>query len=146
MLEILRTDSNNKDFQKLVFELNKALLNENIDVNVEIQNKYNKINIINNIDTVIIAYLDNIAVGCGCFRLYNDEIVEIKRKLGISSLILKELESWIKELEYKEILLETGKNMIAPINLYKKYGYQIIDNYGNYVNVDNSICMKKIIS
>jgi putative acetyltransferase len=36
--------------------------------------------------------------------------------------------------------------MIAPINLYKKHGYQIIDNYGNYVNVDNSLCMKKIIS
>jgi putative acetyltransferase len=154
MLKILRTNSNNKDFQRLVLELNKKLLNENINVDVEIQKKYNKLNIINDIDTVIIAYNDNIAVGCGCFKIYNYESVEIKRmfvlpekrKLGISSLILKELELWIKELKYKEVLVETGKNMIAPINLYKKYGYKIIDNYGEYVNVDNSLCMKKIIN
>lgn len=153
MLELLRTNNDNRDFQNLITELNKELIFENINVNNEIQEKYNKLNVMENVNTVVIAYLDKIAIGCGCFRIYNNTSVEIKRmfvisemrKTGIASLILKELEKWIKELEYKEILLETGKNMIGPLKLYKKNKYEIIDNYGPYIGINNSICMKKTL-
>lgn len=153
MLELLRTNDNNRDFQKLIIELNKELLFENINVDDEIQKKYNKLNIMENVNTVVVAYLDKIAIGCGCFGIYNNTSVEIKRmfvisemrKSGIASLILKELEKWIKELEYKEILLETGKNMIGPLKLYKKNKYEIVNNYDPYIDIHNSICMKKIL-
>lgn len=153
MLELLRTNDNNRDFQNLIIELNKELLFENINVDDEIQKIYNKLNIMENVNTVVVAYLDKIAIGCGCFRIYNNTSVEIKRmfvisemrKSGIASLILKELEKWIKELEYKEILLETGKNMIGPLKLYKKNKYEIVNNYDPYIDIHNSICMKKIL-
>jgi ribosomal protein S18 acetylase RimI-like enzyme len=53
------------------------------------------------------------------------------------------VESWAAELNYPECILETGKNQPEAIRLYKKAGYAIINNYGQYENVENSVCMKK---
>lgn len=153
MFKVLRTNSNNKDFQYLIKKLNDELLINNNNINNEIQKKYDKLNIIEDINTIIIIYIEDIPAGCGCFREYNKSSVEIKRMFviqnernkGIALSILNELEKWIKELKYNEILLETGKNMIGPRKLYEKNGYKIIDNYGYYIGVNNSICMKKQI-
>jgi GNAT superfamily N-acetyltransferase len=58
---------------------------------------------------------------------------------------LKELELWAAEVNYKDCILETGKKQPEAIALYKKAGYTIISNYGQYKNVENSVCMKKSI-
>jgi len=42
--------------------------------------------------------------------------------------------------------LETGKKQPEAIALYKKSGYKVIPNYGQYKNVSNSVCMQKEIS
>jgi hypothetical protein len=36
-------------------------------------------------------------------------------------------------------------NQPEAIALYKKSGYEVIENYGQYAGVENSICMKKVI-
>jgi len=33
--------------------------------------------------------------------------------------------------------------LVAAMGLYRKIGYKIIPNYGQYQNMPNSICMKK---
>ena len=65
------------------------------------------------------------------------------RGKGIASAVLAELEKWAKELNYKKCILETGKKQPEAIALYNKNGYCIIPNYGQYENVENSVCFEK---
>ncbi|MEO6686566.1 MAG: GNAT family N-acetyltransferase, partial [Dyadobacter sp.] len=89
--------------------------------------------------------------GCGCFKIFNDKTVEIKRMFikenqrgkGIASSLLAELEKWAKELGYEEAVLETGKGQPNAIKLYQKYGYKIIENYNQYDDLEISVCLKK---
>ncbi len=147
MFRIIRTTSDNTDFKKLV-----PLLDENLKVTDGDEHaffdQYNKIDSIKN---VVIFYLDDVAVACGAFKEYNPTTVEIKRMFtldayrgkGIAPKIVSELESWAKELNYQEAILETGIRQTPAIALYQKLNYEVIPNYGQYENVINSVCMKK---
>ncbi|ULQ52864.1 GNAT family N-acetyltransferase [Flavihumibacter fluvii] len=68
-----------------------------------------------------------------------------RRGKGIASLVLVELEKWSRELGYKKCILETGKNQPEAISLYGKNGYDIIPNYGQYKDIENSVCFEKIL-
>ena len=145
-----RTDSANTDFQNLVVLLDKDLQIRDGDQH-SFYDQFNKIQMIRN---VIVCYFDNRPIGCGAFKEYDQNKVEIKRMFvlpayrgrGIGLDILKELEIWASELNYPECVLETGKKQPEAISLYKKAGYKIIKNYGQYENIENSVCMLKAIS
>jgi putative acetyltransferase len=105
---------------------------------------------------VVVAYDGKEAVGCGAFKPFvNDEkTVEIKRMFvdesvrnkGIGLRILNALEKWAIEKNYKIANLETGTNQPEAIRLYKKAGYEIIDNFEPYIGIENSVCFgKKLI-
>jgi len=64
---------------------------------------------------------------------------------GLGLEVLKELEKWAAELKYRTCILETGKKQPEAIRLYQKAGYTLIKNYGQYENVENSVCMAKAI-
>ena len=64
---------------------------------------------------------------------------------GIGLNIVRELELWAKESNYTTCILETGKKQPEAISLYKKAGYTIIKSYGQYKNVENSVCMMKAV-
>jgi putative acetyltransferase len=142
-----RTDSNNADFRHLIKLLDKNL-NE---INGEIQADYDQHNIIEDIDTVIIAYCDKAPAGCSCFKQFDDNTVEIKRmyvdkpyrQKGIAFKVLNELEQWARELGYTYALLETGTRHHEALALYHKMGYIIIPNYQPYVDMPDSVCMRK---
>jgi len=68
------------------------------------------------------------------------------RGKGIASKILEELESWAKEQNFKSCILETGKKYPEAIALYKKNGYTVIANYGQYEGIEDSVCFRKTIS
>lgn len=149
MIKLIRTNSNNNDFANLVKLLNDYLKIVDGDDH-EFYDQYNNIDILKNI---IVAYIDNKPVGCGAFKKHTESDVEIKRMFtlpetrghGVASKILKELESWSKELNFEACILETGKRQIEAVQFYKKNGYIITPNYGQYKDVTNSICFKKII-
>ena len=67
------------------------------------------------------------------------------RGKGIAKAILTELEIWAKEENYTTSILETGFLQVDAIGLYQKLGYQITENFGQYIGVANSVCMKKNI-
>lgn len=147
MLTITRTNSENADFKNLVVELDKELAV--IDgKDHAFYSQYNKIDAIKH---VIVAYSDGIAVGCGAIKEYEPGITEIKRmyvpanrrNAGIASVVLMELENWVRELKYTRCILETGKRQPDAIRLYTKNGYQVIPNYGQYAGVENSVCFGK---
>jgi len=55
------------------------------------------------------------------------------------------LENWTKELGYKNCILETGKRQVDAVQFYHKCNYKVIPNYGQYANMENSVCFSKSI-
>ncbi|MGN6802702.1 MAG: GNAT family N-acetyltransferase [Ginsengibacter sp.] len=149
MTEFKRTDSSNEDFRFLVSLLDEELAKRDGDEHAF----YHQFNKIESLNQVIIAYADEKPVGCGAFKNYKPQVVEIKRMFvlpghrgkGIAGQILQQLEFWAAELKYSTCILETGKKQPEAIALYRKSGYKIIPNYGQYENVENSVCMEKKI-
>ena len=147
MLRLLRTDFQNRDFQKLVSQLDSYLKITDGDEH----GFYNQFNAIDKLESVIVAYSNNTAAGCGAFKKYDAKTVEIKRmftmerfrRKGLAVKILNALESWAAELKYENIVLETGIRQIEAVNFYKKNDYEIIPNYGQYLGMENSLCFEK---
>ena len=150
MNKFIRTNSENEDFQNLVRQLDADLKIRDGEENLF----YAQFNKIVRIKFVIVAFEGEVAVGCGAIKEYADDTMEVKRMYvvqnkrgkGFASSILKELEKWTIDLNYKICVLETGKKQQEAIELYKKNGYQIIQNFGQYENVENSICFEKVLS
>jgi GNAT superfamily N-acetyltransferase len=149
MTSFIRTLSDNTDFRDLV-----ALLDEDLSVRDGDEHSfYAQFNKIENIRNVIVCYIDDKPIGGGAFKQYDQNKAEIKRMFvrseyrghGIGLKILKELELWALELNFSECILESGKKQPEAIRLYQKAGYTIIKNYGQYENVENSVCMTKSI-
>ena len=149
MITCRRTNSDNPDFRKLVVALDAYLR----ILDGEDHLFYAQLNKTDSIKHVIVVYQNGEPIGCGAIRHYSEDTVEVKRMYvlenqrgkGIASTILNELETWAKELTYKKCILETGKRQAEAVNLYHKAGYTIIENYGQYKNMENSICFEKIL-
>ncbi|MCC3160436.1 GNAT family N-acetyltransferase [Hymenobacter sp. 15J16-1T3B] len=149
MLRLLRTDSDNADFRALV-----RLLDQDLQVRDGAEHGfYAQFNKVDAIRHVVVAYQDDEPVGCGAFKPFEADSVEIKRMFvqpvhrgrGVAQAVLTELEGWARELGYAGCVLETGKKQPEAIRLYQKSGYQFIPNYGQYIGVDNSVCMQKAV-
>ena len=148
-MNLIRTDSDNNDFRELV-----ALLDADLQIRDGAEHSfYAQFNKIDKIREVVVAYENEKVVGCGAFKEYEKGTAEIKRMFvcpenrgrGIAGEILAELEIWAKELDFTECILETGVKQPEAIRLYQKSGYEKIVSYGQYLNVENSVCMKKSI-
>ena len=147
MIHLQRTTSKNPDFQKLVKELDADLENRDGSEHPFFA-QFNKIE---NIRYVVVVYDGDKPIGCGSIKEHSEKIMEIKRMFvlrekrgqGIASLILRELEKWCGELNYEKCILETGERQPEAIRLYKKNNYKIIPNFGQYANVESSVCFEK---
>lgn len=145
---IIRTDCYNPDFDKMIALLDDTLNRLN---GVEVQEFFHHFNVIRDIDTVVLAYSGGSVVGCGCFKKYDDSLAEVKRMFvvpemrgqGVAGAILNELETWAAELGYKGMVLETGDFLVEAQGLYKKHGFVVTENWGQYIGVENSVCMAK---
>lgn len=147
MIDIIRTDSSNSDFKQLV-----SLLDEELRIRDGADNTfYAQFNKIDRIKNTVVAYHNKTPVACGAFKFYADKIVEIKRMFvlkdyrskGNAQKVLDALEQWAVELGFDTCILETGKRQPEAIRLYEKARYLRIPNYGQYKNIDNSVCMEK---
>jgi len=150
MIKLLRTDSENKDFIKLVKFLDDYLAEQD----GEEHSFYAQFNKIDRIKYVVIAYEKENPIACGAIKEYEPNTMEIKRMYtspesrgkGIATKLLNELETWSAELSYAKCILETGKRQPEAISLYKKCGYKLIQNYGQYTNAENSLCFEKLLN
>lgn len=147
MININRTDSIDKDFQKLVKELDNDLMIRDGEEHLF----YNQFNKIYSIKNAVVAYEEGQPVGCGAIREFSKDAVEVKRMYvlpakrgqGVAAAVLKELEKWARELNYKSCVLETGKKQPEAIAFYNKNNYKVIPSFGQYLSVENSICFEK---
>lgn len=137
---------------------NCKLLDIDLDKRVgnEIQrDKFNQYNQLDKIEQALVVYVDNAVAGAGTLRKYQysdiSDAVELKRIFvreeyqgkGIGTQLVLELIDWARQLGYKNLILETGELLKESCHVYKKVGFEVINNYGPYVSIPESICMMK---
>jgi len=146
-IKLIHTTSENLDFAELIVALDDDLYQRN----GEAQLKYRPYNKVDTIKHIVVIYVDGKPVGCGAFKKFDDESVEIKRMFvypemrgkQLAAKILQELEKWAVEEGYHKAVLETGHKQTEAIRLYTVAGYTLTENYGQYIGMDESICYRK---
>lgn len=150
MPHIIRTHSENSDFQRLADELDTELCR----IYNTRKEDYEEYNHITGLPTVLIAYENGAAVACGCFKAHDAQTIELKRMFvqpafrgnGFALAIAGELEQWGKELGYQSAILETGNGQPEAIAMYRKLGYSDIPHFGEFPEESRSICLGKVIN
>lgn len=144
---VVKTTNLDSDFLRLVTALDQDLWNKYPELKANYWGN-NKIEFNSN---AIVIYQNDQAVACGCFKKYDAQTVEIKRMYvdpiargkGLAKRILFELEKEAIHQHFSVSILETLCNQTEAIGLYQNVGYSIINNYGAYAALENSVCMKK---
>lgn len=150
-VEFKNTDGKDPDFAMLCSRLDNAL-DEIVGGRLN-RGQYEQYNQRDSIHDVILAYHGGEPIACGAFKLYDEDHAELKRiyveashrKMGLGAELVRRLEAKAKIKGYKWCILETGKRMKAACSMYKKAGYKIIQNYGQYADMPDSICMERKI-
>ena len=143
------TDGRNNDFIALCKELDIFL--NGIVGGEENRTEYIRYNQLEDINDVVVAYDNNTPVGSVNFKKYDDNCAEVKRVfikknyrgMGISKILMKFLEDAARIQGFRYMILESGEPLVEAMGLYKKLGYKIIPDYGQYKNMPDSICMRK---
>lgn len=146
-MQILRTTSKNQDFQSLVKKLDAYLA----VIDGEDHAFYDQFNRIDALKNCVVIFDDKTAVACGAIKPLDENTMEVKRMFtlpeyrgkSLAVKVLAELELWAKELDYQKTVLETGKKQVEAVALYHKCGYTVIPNYGQYAEIESSICFEK---
>jgi GNAT superfamily N-acetyltransferase len=123
-IKIIKTTSENPDFVALIAALDASLWERY----PELKTNYWGNNVIELNPNVVIIYLDDKAVACGCFKKYDKNTIELKRMfvspeargMGFAQKILHELELWAHELGFSFSVLETLYKQKEAIGLYQK--------------------------
>ena len=148
-MQFVYTNGGNSDFIELCHSLDN-FLNELVG-GEENRSEYIPYNQLDDIHDVIVAYDNDIPVGIASFKKYDDECAEVKRVFikqeyrgrGTSNKLMELLEKVAREKGYHYLILESGEPLVAAMALYRKMGYKVIPNYGQYKDMPDSICMKK---
>ena len=147
MGELVRTNARNRDFLALV-----ALLDADLAFRDGAEHDfYSQFNKVDDSYQVVLILYEDMPAACGGLKELSRGVAEIKRMYvlpefrgkGLASRVLEELERWASELGFEKCVLETGKKQPEAIGLYRKSGYRVIPNYGQYQGIDNSLCFEK---
>jgi GNAT superfamily N-acetyltransferase len=85
----------------------------------------------------LLVELDNTTVACGGVRRLSEDLAEIKRmyvaptarRRGIAGALLARLEEEAFALGCRAVRLDTGRDMVAALTLYRAAGYREIPDY-----------------
>ena len=116
-----------------------------------LQSQYDQYNSLADVRAAVVVYAGDQPIGCGCFKRFDDQTAEIKRMFvrpehrgsGVAPLLIGELEKWALEAGFLRAVLETGVKNSDALRFYAKCGYSKIKNYGQYAEMETSICMEK---
>jgi len=100
----------------------------------------------------LIAWLGEVAVGCGAVRRLDAGTAELKRMYvdpgfrgqGIGRALVESLEREARGLGVTRVVLETGLRLARAIRLYEGLGYVRIPLFGEYLaSPGTSVCFGK---
>ena len=145
-MKIIRTNSQNSEFNRLVQSLNLDLAKRDGKTH-----PLSQFNDISNLNYVVLALKNDKAIGCGAISEYNYNTMEIKRMYvspeargqRVGENILFELEKWSKELGYSRCVLFMGSKQPEAGKLYQRNSYNAIEKYGKLKDIPDSLCLAK---
>ena len=150
---LFKTANTNKEFED-----GKNLFQQyanSLDLDLGFQDFSNELKLINKQynkpkGALLLAYKNNVAIGCAGIRELNSNTAELKRmyvqpeyrkyKIGVRLLALA-IEI-AKELNYKSIRLDTLPAMTKAQELYRSFGFYEISSY-RFNPVDGTVFMEK---
>lgn len=117
----------------------------------EIARQYRHCHDLRSVSAAVVAYAGSEPVGCGCIRLLDAQTAEIKRlyvqpafrRRGIAEQIISSLQGAAADHGCRCTVLETGAAMQDAIAFYRRQGYRVIPNFGDFAGDKLSVCMKK---
>lgn len=138
-----------KDFEVLSDALNAELW----ELFGQAQKKYQQYNFLDGIKDVFLCFDGELPVACAAMKPYGEGTYEVKRVFvlqayrgkGISARLMGELEAKASVMGIRRLILETGHALTAAVGLYRKLGYRVIENYGQYAGMTESLCMEKYL-
>ena len=99
----------------------------------------------------VLARRGGMPAGCGALRPLDAGTGEIKRMYaapgckGAGSAVLLWLETEARRLDYRALKLETLKANTGAIAFYLRHGYEVCDNFGQYIGRDECVCLGKAL-
>ncbi len=103
----------------------------------------------------LVAYHDEVAVGCGAVRRLDETTAELKRMYvdpsvrgrGIGRALVEALEREARLLGVTKVVLETGTRLTPAMKFYEAMGYARIPLFGEYLSSpDTSLCFGKSLA
>lgn len=103
----------------------------------------------------LIAWLDEVPVGCGAVRRLDANTAELKRMYvdpqvrgkGVGRALVESLEREARALGVARVVLETGARLAPAIRMYEGSGYVRIPLFGEYLSSpDTSVCFGKSLA
>ena len=99
----------------------------------------------------LVAFEDELAVGCGGLRTLDASHGEIKRMYviperrgtGVSTALLTALEGEARGRSWDRLVLETGDQQPDAVRFYEREGYTPIPRFGYYADSELSLCYEK---
>lgn len=148
-IEYRWTNGKDEDFQR--FYLITEEYYSEIVGGIKNRSSFVPYNISDSITDVVIAYYDDIAIGCAGLKRYSDDDVEVKRvwvqpdyrEQHIAANLMEMLENQARQQGFRRTILQTRQIMIAAVKLYSNRGYYQIDNYSPYDKLEGAICFAK---
>lgn len=149
-MELKFVETSNEDLLALVAELDVFFHSGWGDV----AEKYKQYHCLSAMACAVVAYIDGAPAGCGCWRAFDAGTAEIKRmyvrpafrRQGAAGYIVAALERHAATSGCSRAVLETGADMPEAIAFYKKQGYRIVPNYGDFIGDGICVCMEKQIA
>jgi len=91
------------------------------------------------------------AIGCGAIRRLDADTAELKRMFvvpdrrgqGLGGVLLTALEEAARGLGVVRLVLETGVRQPEAIALYRRFGFETVAPFGEYIGSGLSVCMGK---
>ena len=104
-------------------------------------------------DIYVVAWLKDVAVGCGAIRELDPSRAEIQRmyvhrvyrRRHFGRAILQHLENEARRLGYSRLLLETGDRQSPAMALYEASGFHRTPPFGRHVDDPTSVCYERCL-
>lgn len=149
--DYLWTDGMHKDFQRF-YQITEDYYNR-ITGGAQNRKSFIPFNISDSIHDVLIAYINGIAIACAGLKPYSERNIEVKRVWvepeyrgrHIASDLMKQIEEKARSQGFERTILQTRELMTDAVQLYKKLGYEQIQNYPPYDGMNEAICFAKDI-
>jgi GNAT superfamily N-acetyltransferase len=152
-LSIERVWLDNVDVQRLISQLNSDLYSRYPEPGALIFS-LDTADIVDGVGALLMAELDGEPVGCGAFRVMDDQpgAAEIKRMYvtlsgrgkKIGSALLAELERTAAAVGARRFALETGPRQPEALRIFEAAGYVVCEPWGEFVGKELSVCMEKV--